>query len=241
MKPKRTVWILGAGFSVPLGGGMLVDLLSLRQREAIRLRFPELASVDRPQAEEAMYTLYHVGAGFPEGHPGEPWLAMYGGAKLWRNAEEFIDYLDSTARAGASSQYQRLGQLWRAYWINEHQKGRNPLPQPKFALPPIESLVAFARRTIAAECLLFTDAGVQATERWSPYRRWGLDLQGSDTILTFNYDLVPERLMSSAVEGSGIGATSVVLDAEDEARCRRGRHGRCVQAARQRELGAGSQ
>jgi hypothetical protein len=47
---------------------------------------------------------------------------------------------------------------------------------------------------VAAECCGFIDDGALDTERWEPYRDWISKLGQTDYIITFNYDLVLEKL-----------------------------------------------
>ena len=93
--PWRTVWILGSGFSKPLGGPTLPQLLSYAAFHDIGVRYADREWVQDVNHGVIRY-LYHYGTRFAAGEilggiphgPGEP---------LWEHAEEFLDYLDTAA------------------------------------------------------------------------------------------------------------------------------------------------
>ena len=59
----------------------------------------------------------------------------------------------------------------------------------------IREILLVAKQHIAAEVCAFLDRNLDASERWRPYLSWAKDLLGPlDTIVTFNYDCVLERL-----------------------------------------------
>jgi hypothetical protein len=99
------------------------------------------------------------------------------GERLWRDAEEFLDYLDTAALGGPA--HDRLLQFAgiKAYGPD-----------------PVKVLAEAARSMVAAECAAFLVGAEPKTERWYPHVRWFAGLGSSDTIITFNYDLVLERL-----------------------------------------------
>src|SRR5580692_12507562 len=96
----RIVWVLGAGFSAGLGAPLLKDLFSRASSEDLFVRY----SRDVP-------------ALFGPEVPFVRWLYAYGstndyveidnsqwrGELMWRNAEEFVEYLDIAAEEEASA------------------------------------------------------------------------------------------------------------------------------------------
>lgn len=174
----RIVWVLGTGFSQSLGGPMLNDLFSKRAESEIAARYSGLERiVDERETIDTVLRVYRQNLERPD----EP------GAGKWHHGEEFLEYLDLAAL--------------------EH-KGGVLSPRVKL-LPnfgtPLETVANVARRIVAAECCGFLeeadDSTVKNSERWGPYRRWAAELLApEDTIITFNYDRVIERL-ATAVGG----------------------------------------
>lgn len=90
----KTIWILGTGFSAPLGGPMLNQLFALGARN--RLPSGQEGSFDfRNPAVDLVYHLYHKGRAFKDGHPAG--FKSEQGYEIWQNAEDFIDQLDAAA------------------------------------------------------------------------------------------------------------------------------------------------
>jgi hypothetical protein len=75
MTSPRVVWILGSGFSKPLGGPLLYDLLSPRMASLVSARFGET------------FDLYHEARDTFARHQNQ-------GLRLWENAEQYLDLLD---------------------------------------------------------------------------------------------------------------------------------------------------
>jgi len=164
---KKTVWILGSGFSRPLGGPLLADLLSMRG----------MREFDRFQSSSApkyyLQNLFEGGLRSPEklGKPTNHY-------QLWSDAEEFLDFVD-TAAQGASGLAKLLMNV-------VDQTG----PRHAGGLPGIRRA---AVQSVAGDCSFdqFTDV---ALEGWEPYRDWAKTLTEHDSLITFNYDTVVERL-----------------------------------------------
>lgn len=164
---NEIVWILGAGFSKPLGGPLLRDLLTTSGRHNVRAAFPALANtIDGPRKD--VHRVYDRFKYTDEHHPGE---------RLWRDAEEFLDYLDTAALGGPARD--RLLQF-------AELKDYKP--------DPVKALADGARSMVAAECAAFLVGADPGTERWRSHVHWFESLGPNDTIITFNYDLVLERL-----------------------------------------------
>jgi hypothetical protein len=147
-----------------------------------------------------------IAAAFPDGFPDltsvalddAVWLYNYGrkavanysseggnwGLALWRDAEEFLDRLD-TANAGGGAQVRLLEAI-----VDERHAGLARHGEP----PRLAPIAVAARRLLAAECSAFLVDANLSSERWEPYTWWAQRRGKQDTIITFNYDLVPEKL-----------------------------------------------
>ena len=105
------------------------------------------------------------------------------GEKMWSNAEDFIDYVDSAGEPEADGSTKpnatRLAQIVATLGYKEI---------------PIEQLRVAVRRLIAAECCAFLEGADPESERWAPFRAWEAYLGPNDTVVTFNYDRVIELL-----------------------------------------------
>ncbi len=97
-------------------------------------------------------------------------------SKNWTHAEEFLEHLDLATRD--EKRRQQVGT-----WAAE-------------ALRPIapEEILAAAKRIVAAECCEFLSVVEETDERAGPYARWAKRLSPADTVITFNYDAVLEKL-----------------------------------------------
>jgi hypothetical protein len=96
-------------------------------------------------------------------------------ASFWRDPEEFIDVLETAATADGGSRELLTGIL-------------GPAPGS------IEKMVDLARRALAIECSHFLRGADTNTERWQPYLSWAGAFDGTETIISFNYDRVLELL-----------------------------------------------
>src|SRR5579859_3172329 len=135
---QKTVWVLGAGFSQPLGGPLLPALLSRTSYELLRLRFPQEPLLLK-EASLMAVRLYHYGRGWPEGpivqrHNGR-------GEKLWEHAEDYLAKLDAAGRARNSPMAQYLTRIAKAL-AKDTGDG---------ATPPLRDVAAAARRLVGAE------------------------------------------------------------------------------------------
>jgi len=188
-RPPLRVWVLGAGFSRSLGGPLLPQLLTRAARANSLVRFPKGDFPDiHGTASTWVMRLYHYGRRYFEGEPfkGDNKRAE-GGQDLWRDAEDFVDYLD----AAPSPSSPALGRLVDI--ANELRQQKTPL------VLDFDRLGTVAKKMIAAECCAFIHDGALATERWEPYRDWIRKLGRDDYIITFNYDLVLEKIRNVVV------------------------------------------
>lgn len=177
---RRTVWILGAGFSRSLGGPLLPDLLSSATNNFVSSLYHKNKFIGGPPEEPddvyrraalAVRRLYDK-----YGDTADP------GIRLWENAEEFLDQLDAAAEneSAASRIFRPMtSELNNAPWISGVET------------PDLRDA---ARRLVAAACCAFLHGANTNEERWQPYQAWAADLTSSDTVVTFNYDRVLETL-----------------------------------------------
>lgn len=166
----KIVWVLGAGFSRSLGGPLITSLFTPNSRRQMQHFYPDrnYPLLWRPAVETA-FRLYRHG--------------LSDEIKAWTDPEDFLEKLDVAAQLGLDS----------STWADLAGLVGDLGPSAVADLPVISIA---ARRILAAECSSFLKENHPNTnpERWEPYLTWAKQLTGNDTILTFNYDLVPDRL-----------------------------------------------
>ncbi len=199
MSGHRIVWILGAGFSKPLGGPLLADLFTPASPGNLEARYPR-AKYDRlvGVVADLVRYVYQYGLGLGQSAPLDR-FGTFSPERLWENAEEFLEYLDTATVDGESPEWRRLTEL-----VNRYKTSRLAA-NPSLKFPPYDEpnqrrhIGATARRLLAAECSAFlrdVQVGSPHSEKWIPYETWWSRLTPDrrHTIITFNYDLVVERL-----------------------------------------------
>lgn len=194
--PMNIVWILGSGFSVPLGGPTLDRLFTKSSEQAVGQVFPiETLGVNSQSGFAFLKDAHKV-------------YRAYDGNGLrdrsslkWKNAEEFISYIDLAAdvakrrgdaqdRFHGQQQERTLGRLNNDVYA--YFKGVLKWPDDA-----IIDRATLARRLIAAECSMFLMQNAPPLETWQPYMDWATrlrDPETNDTVITFNYDRVLEKL-----------------------------------------------
>ena len=176
---KKIVWVLGAGFSRSLGGPLLTDMFSETSAAITWRVFPH----DAYKHLYAPCSLDQVLAAYRWGLRNWKW----GEYDLWQNAEEFLDILDSAHENPRSP-------------IRALMENHGGVPEP---MRDMGTALSCARRFLAAECAAFLEYADVSTERWQPYRRWATEhVDGGDTIITFNYDQVLEKLIRACLPTS---------------------------------------
>jgi hypothetical protein len=196
---RRTVWILGSGFSRPLGGPLLVELLSPPSNNFVQALYKDNSYIGPPrpngdaasdelerarQAAEKVRVVYATCGG----------STAAVGRRFWSDAEAFLDQLDAAAEGNpetpAASRMRRaismaVGEAW--------------------PLVTIDDMRSAARKLVAAECCAFLKDPNLAEERWQPYVSWAGEAKPTDAIVTFNYDRVLELLDSFGVVDPATG------------------------------------
>jgi hypothetical protein len=206
---SKIVWVLGAGFSKSLGGPTLEDALapemagdlagSFRPAEAYAPLFCNEA--------RAAHWLFNWGIKFTRGAFGvDDGKAIEDGLlrpeRLWEDAEQFLSYLDAAGPAEWERLRRPLDYFFGAY-VPEPQKWKLPDGLDN------ATIAVAARRLLAAQSCRFLPGANLGTEQWGPYHRWIRDLvKPQDTVITFNYDLVVERL-NAWRQSSNVGPGAV--------------------------------
>jgi hypothetical protein len=186
----KIVWILGAGFSQSLGAPLLRELFSQAQLDRVLGRYGNVFnSVVDLESLRSITRLYSAGA-YEIGHAGAV-------QTQWRHAEQFLERLDIAADNGIERQ--RLALFCDA--INQHEHETNRYGKDLFGdmlglydSDCFRTVHLLALKLLAAECCAFLEDANPDYEIWSPYRRWAELLTPQDTVLTFNYDRVPDIL-----------------------------------------------
>lgn len=177
---SKIVWILGAGFSKPLGGPLLKEWFQDHLDYRVEQAFGAHAA-----AKELLRTfpkLRNTYAPHATGHK-EHDLRVPSLQKPWRDAEEFLTALDIAARDGEAP----------------HQKVvRDAIQNPYCEIAQQRKwdlVLDTATRYLAAATEFFvTDIATESrvSEKWHPYFRWLKALTPNDLVVTFNYDRVVE-------------------------------------------------
>lgn len=193
----KVAWILGAGFSIPLGGPFFKKLISseslivlnnwmdfvVQKYAAYDPDECKTHKVDSGTTADIVCQLFEMGLGKAGIDPN----------RLWNDAEEFLERLEIATEPHdhiTSMILQLLGKI-RA---DAHSLQAQAIKS--FTGPGgIDKLRGEAIRFIAGACSVFLDRPeqrqnvVDESEQWSPFRRWAEHLTpGADTVITFNYD-----------------------------------------------------
>jgi hypothetical protein len=188
------VWILGAGFSKALGGPLIEDLLAFRDLPVLQTLFSPDKYAGAAEEQFKARLFYKYGRD----------------RRYWDHAEQFLDLVEtadtetgSTSSHGRSLLQSMLTDVVRypeTQTIEERAiSGERRLverPGPTHNFRTIAELAAASRRALAVDCSLFLRSAQLKTERWSPYVDWARSLNPNHTVVTFNYDYVPELLAS---------------------------------------------
>lgn len=160
-------WVLGAGFSVPLGGPVLKQLLTPASLERMRFRYPKTWLKDA-RCDTCVEVLLE---GTKRGH--------------WLNAEEYLAALGSYDSRIASA----VASMCPAAYLRRQDHEKEPT---EF----MQGLWIYARELVAAQCMNFFEESQDSNESWLPYDRWAKRVANDDVIISFNYDEVVENAFS---------------------------------------------
>lgn len=198
----KVAWILGAGFSIPLGGPLFRELISDKTLKQLRTWKDFAAQTTPMNVPQAAPHTFHgkaikvitlasiVSAVYKAGFGGTGTLG------LWGDAEQFLDILEiASSEPGEvlAAEFERLLALVKS---NLREEGSNDALLALGAKDGLALLHREAVRYVAAACTVFllrvegNPSLVRESELWSPYRRWVEKLEAVDAVITFNYDRV---------------------------------------------------
>lgn len=163
---------------------MLPELLSERSRAETVARFDGLA--------EHASRVYPLFARHQKGNPRNRGDLGTGLPVYWEHAEEFLDFVDTAANGNSA----------RKSILAKETNGTS-----------VEALRDSCVRVVAAECeitsLVDLSSENAVPEVWQPYLRWFRGIKRTDALVTFNYDLVLEKLGEAAGTSQAPGAATV--------------------------------
>lgn len=178
----KRVWILGAGFSRPLGGPLLRDLLSMRSWRKHSYLFKEF--FDRDDVKD-LYLLFAWGTGYPDG-------TVFGKPIARPGCKQFVDAEDFLLQIQDMEDLELRDMIMLAH---KRTFGGASARSRQAPMPGKEEYIRLAHRILALECSTFTRPIEEGDERFTPYTRWVQKLTSDDAIITYNYDLVAEQLL----------------------------------------------
>lgn len=170
MAGLKHVYIIGAGFSMPLGGPSFDQLISRREEAFV---ISQCGAEDRTPNENLLLRLNELVETIWEAMGRTPDRA---GRFQDANIEEILEVVDYCEGKPDST---------IAKSLEKAIFGRSG--------SGFSNLIRLIRVRLAMSTLLFLEIIPDESERWTPYKRWFASLTKDDTILTFNYDNVVER------------------------------------------------
>jgi hypothetical protein len=208
-----TVWILGAGFSRPLGGPLISDLLAYREQVVLDGFFPR-SYANRDQLVKDNFRargFFHYGR--ERGY--------------WEHAEQFLDVVE-TANDEDGSQPSSARQLLESllkgvaqYPSRDIMRGGaswewREIPGPVHDFESLAALSQACRRALATDVSVFLRVAQAESERWAPHLAWSRNqIDQNHTIITFNYDCVPEKLAQAGGKLAVVDPLSVQRSMRD--------------------------
>jgi len=178
---NKAVWLFGSGCSKPLGAPLLCDFFGRTLEARIQAAVSVLGN-DVAWAEKFAALITNLRAVYDGGLEEERINTRFQRGP-WANAEEFLEYVDM---AGAGDPAARaLIQNALSHGKMEY-RGDNRFVE----------LAKDVRGYLAAACHFFVpeQSIIDSSERWAPHRRWGGQLLPQDHVISFNYDVVAERV-----------------------------------------------
>ena len=169
------VYILGTGFSYPMGGPLFIDLMSL----PIRYDLGKFEHHNDPLVQRLAQAVNEISHAY----------GVLLKEKRFRNAEHFLELCDCVLHGKESWLLQTFPSqlLWLVMWNARSQPPMSDLDLFRF-------IVKAAKIRIAIETNSFLAQVPEMNDRWQPYIRWFPRLGKRDTIITLNYDLLVETV-----------------------------------------------
>lgn len=190
-KPIKRTWVLGAGFSYPLGAPLFKDLFTLA---GFQLGWAQIAMLGKKRSSSGDYNVLvdlmdHMrvvyGTHLIDGTPKSA-------AGLWRNPEHFLQRINDVLEYYGENSVEQLS---LATSINRTIKDAFKSISPiAIHMGLLESLVWIGKLQLALEVSSFTECKHFSGEAWYPYLQWANVLTEHDTIVSFNYDTAVECL-----------------------------------------------
>ena len=182
IQDKKTVWILGAGFSRSLGGPLLEDLL--RQEDLSDL-VPLIPPTEYGGLADDVYATQGL---FNWGRDHE---------RAWGDAEEFLAFAElafgKTKDAVRVARFRSI--VTRAKTFRPGPGEPRPLHMLSTVVKDLNDPLPSFKRALAFQSARFLIGANPRQEQWKPYQAWADSLDSQkDVVLTFNYDTVLETI-----------------------------------------------
>lgn len=183
----KHVYILGAGFSVPLGGPLFGDLLTPR----MQTRLSDLFERNHwPNPDKAMLESIPKVIGNALGGFNQPNRVDLNAEQVLELAE-VLDREDLDISESEEIVNKKLNWLARILFWGVYQAGSSGANNQRKTTRLVFQLL---KCRLAMETNYFLIEIESESERWIPYDRWYKGLRSNDTLLTTNYDLALESL-----------------------------------------------
>ena len=182
--PEKVVWILGSGFSRPLGGPLLKELLHRNAFEDAKAKYHPTELKDCGEAS------YVFNCGGPAVLEPSHQLQTFLGAPFWADAEDFLEEVDAAYTDPKSLARAKLVRILS----NAGRLASND--DIRLVNDALANLRAGALRLVALQCRGFTENADLSLEKWDPYLHWSRSVASNDgdSVVTFNYDTVTTKL-----------------------------------------------
>lgn len=180
MANDGVVWVLGAGFSRPLGAPLLNDFFSEAEGAQLAHYLSQGECFYGADALERLRAIYKEGKS----------------THCWSDPEQFLVWLSAAASFDTPSTHPMVKYI--------HDKLRIEIASMLYSsdskLVGLRVAHQIAAASVSLGCSWFLEEAekvpvvVDQAEQWLPYREWAKSLRPGDTVITFNYDRVPDLL-----------------------------------------------
>lgn len=171
MSNLKHVYILGAGFSMPLGGPSFNQLVSKTEERKVIETLGDFELGNEGQffreMDEVLTSLWKA-------------IGKHGPVNL-EELLEIVDYADQVSQVDL----RRVIVDGLNFCCGHSER--------KWRDRDMRNVGRIIRHRIAISTTLFHEQVPETSERWMPYKKWFSSLTTDDTIITFNYDSVVER------------------------------------------------